>query len=454
MSCSTPSPRCALLSFAALTLACPYSHGKVITVGGTGSETVRDIAYDAAGNVYLSATTTSSSIGGVRLGRAGALRGVLIKLGQKGKVRWARTMPAGAGHIFSGDVATYRGRVFASSHDASLKNHRVVRMDAHLYSVSTDGRVLWHHRLTAPKDRMISARIAAGPKGALYVTGWYPATPLARSTSWSAGKHGVMVSKLTKNGGLVWTRVLSTGQGAGASGIAVAPGGRILLCGTYNGTTMIGRTRLRQAASGGFLASLDRNGRPVWVKSWASKAPDVATRDVSFRHPGEIYVAGTFKGDLEIGGTVLKGHFKNNIFVARFDGRGALAWATSSSGGSLWLAPRKLLQHPNGSILLTGAFLGSVQIGKLTPPGTPGIGVFMAAIDHTGKWLKAVSGGGKKSGLTSGSSYIDKRGGLNIVGAFVDGTRLGARRLRSKGALDIFIWRLPPKALKIGRRRR
>jgi len=74
-----------------------------------------------------------------------------------------------------------------------------------------------------------------------------------------------------------------------------------------------------------------------------------------------IYVFGEYKGVINISGDSLKEHDTENLFIAKYTGKGDLIWVTSL-GGARWVDPRVIVQDDNGDLFLAANMIGSFNL--------------------------------------------------------------------------------------------
>ena len=109
---------------------------------------------------------------------------------------------------------------------------------------------------------------------------------------------------------------------------------------------------------------------------------------------GDVFVAGTFSGEAQLGSYALNAVGLTDVFVARLDGGGRVLWAVSG-GGALTDAVHGLALDASNNAYIAGSLYGTAQFGGLTLTGASGHqDGFVARISAAGQWAWANRIGG------------------------------------------------------------
>ncbi len=226
---------------------------RVIVVGGTGADTLSDVAVDPAGNVVV----VGAVRGAVDVDRDGKVdvegspEGSLLvaSFHSEGKLRWARAFSRRGGSAAQGVVIDADGTIFLTG------NHRGPGTD-----LDGDGR----------------ADLPPRPDG---FQGFF--------------------ARLDAEGRLTWVRAPA---GAFFGHLTQAPNGDLLVLGRAEGALDLDGDRRpdvapRAAGPHFFLARYNHDGALLWARTFAQGSPvDVAA------HGRRIALAGFFKGPLDLDG--------------------------------------------------------------------------------------------------------------------------------------------------------
>lgn len=180
-----------------------------------------------------------------------------------------------------------------------------------------------------------------------------------------------------------------------------------------------------------WLARQDASGKWSWVKNLAvvlkGEEPSLA---LTVGSSGSVYVAGSFIGEIELGGEKLLSLGGSDVFVAKFDNAGNLLW--SKKAGSLDnVSSPTLALDPNGNIFLAGEFAGSLNLGDFNLRSGGETDIFIALLDSGGSWLWAAQTNGTKTErLLRLESAQD--GAVMVGGATTGAFTLGSASIGSK----------------------
>lgn len=134
----------------------------------------------------------------------------------------------------------------------------------------------------------------------------------------------------------------------------------------------------------------------AWSRSFGDPMPQRA-HAVAVDALGNIYVAGSFQGTLEVGMNVLTAESGEDIFVVKYDTDGGVRWARRFGHGGDQRATAVALD-PAGNLVVTGDFSGTLDFGgaPLTAQGTTD--VFLAKLSAAGDHLfsESLTGAGSE----------------------------------------------------------
>jgi len=182
-------------------------------------------------------------------------------------------------------------------------------------------------------------------------------------------------------------------------------------------------SRLWITQADGHTSLLTSCGTVVWSRPFGT---NVAVS------PSGAYVAGTFSGTLDLGGTLLRAQGERDVYVAELDGNGAVLRAVAL-GGSEDDDVSSLAVDGAGRIVLSGPGIGTVALGTGLEP--------LWQKSFFGKTAVAASGdvlvtGGLESPQDFGNGTLQPAGGSDIFVARLsaDGKLLFARIFGDQGA--------------------
>ncbi len=224
------------------------------------------VAADGAGSVYLTGETDGPvDFGGGLMPHGGAEDGFLVKLDAAGNHVWGKVFGDSAKQYGSGITSDAAGNVVLTFHYEGTVNFG----GQDLASIPMIGD-------------MAIARFDSG------------------------GNH-------------VWSkRLFNTGAWNGFSP-ALDGVGNIVIVGATNGSLDFGGGTLMAQGRDLVVAKLDSNGNEVWSERYGATGATVVPNEVAVGKLGDTWVAGILQGAVTIGGDVLEGAGKNDVFIAHFE---------------------------------------------------------------------------------------------------------------------------------------
>lgn len=159
--------------------------------------------------------------------------------------------------------------------------------------------------------------------------------------------------------------------------------------------------------------SIALNAQPLEWLATTNDPGGIQVYDMTRTFADQTYIAGTFSGMTDMGGTVLQPLGQSNGHVAKYDGQGNLMWAQQMHSPKLAF-PFAVEMQSNGDIVVTGLYWGELSVVglsnnlrtqrtiKLPDPGR--ISVFMAAYTFYGGLLWA------KGQANTPQDFIDVHG--------------------------------------------
>ena len=191
--------------------------------------------------------------------------------------------------------------------------------------------------------------LAVAPDGSLLLTGY--------TTSFGAGGQDVFLAKFYSNGSLAWAQTLGGAGNDEGNSLVIAPDGSLVLTGL---TTSFGA-----GSYDVLLAKFQSNGNLAWVQTLGGTGSDQGY-GLAIAPDGSLLLTGL---------TTSFGAGNDDVFLAKFQANGSLAWA-QTLGGVRDDYGVSLAIGPDDSLLLTGttASFGSgnfdVLIAKFQPNGS------------------------------------------------------------------------------------
>jgi hypothetical protein len=418
------------------------------TFGGVEGDVARDVALDAAGNLYVVGTFGSD----VRFGTStetasGSADVFVLALAGDGRYRWHRTFGGPARDFAYGIAAGDDGRLYvtalvsgvvdlgAGEVDAGLGAGIVLALDA------VDGSHRWQRLYPSTLFLSIEAAaesvVAAGTFAESVNFGGGARSP-------EAARAGVLL-RLSAGGEYEWDAVF---DGAAAANVEArfssADAERTIVVGDYTGGVLkvAGREEPYEAEREIFVASLLADGALEWLRSYAAPG-DASVSGVARPEAGRVVMGGFYQGDFDLGPgrnqTTDSGRSESFLLGLEEEG-GAYRWHRFFEGSATF-AVAGVAATPSSEVVLLG-FLenGLVDVGGGLREAA-GFATLIARYDVDGRYLEdRAYGTGGSSVLLTGLAV--GRGESTVVsGAFSGRVDLGSGDRVSAGSSDALVFR-------------
>jgi hypothetical protein len=390
------------------------NHLWVRNAGGGGADSVAGICVDAAGNLCLAGTFTGPAIlGNVTLPGAGNKDAWVSRLAPVDPdlppaitlQPQDQTLPAGScaglsvGFI-GGPPLAFQWRLdgmdLPGQTNAALTFSTVLPADGGGYSlvisnsfgavtsavatvtVAVEPDYLWSRRAGGASNDEATA-VAIDAAGNLYAAGYFSGTADFSGTALvSHGGEDIFVAKYNDAGTLQWVAQAGGTGDDRAAGLALdSTGNRVLVTGFFTGGVNFGVTNLTSAGNTDILlAQLDRFGNWVWASQGGGPLRDAAL-GVAVDDSGNAYITGYCQGSARFDNYTLSAGTTNEVFVARYNSLGRVAWAVRA-GGTSSDTGRAIACDRKGHVYVAGSFYGSAAFGAIGLNSTGDLGTFLA----------------------------------------------------------------------------
>lgn len=261
----------------------------------------------------------------------------------------------------------------------------------------------------------------------------------------SAGGTDIFVAKFNPDGAALWSKRFGDSAGPqAASAVAIDAQGNVIVAGSFRGSINLGGQDL--TTNGGadvFVAKLDASGDHIWSKSSGSPSDDEA-HGVAVDANGDVYLTGHFRSSVVVGPNItLTSAGGEDAFLVKLDPSGKTLWG-KSFGNSANQRAVGVAADAAGNVVVTGAFSGQIDFGKGPSSSAGSNDGFVAKLDPTGAplWARAFGGAADQGGATVALSPL---GQSWITGYFAGTTDFGGGKvIASQGANDVFVAQYGP----------
>ena len=249
---------------------------------------------------------------------------------------------------------------------------------------------------------------------------------------------GAYILKLDASGNHVWSQGYPTDQFQGASAaLAIDTTDNIIMTGSIGYPVDFGGGVLSPLGNwDAFVAKFDSSGTHLWSQRYGD-ADYQNAYNVAVAPGGDIVVAGSFSSTIDLGGGPLTTSMGPDIFVARFDGDGAHEWS-KRFGGALIDGSSGVIVDTSGDILLAGGFQSTVDFGGggLTSAGSYDIALAKFGGDGTHIWSRRYGG---VDGEFAYGIGLDGSGNILMAGTYHDVADFGGGPLPHTSWDDVFV---------------
>jgi hypothetical protein len=349
-------------------------------IAGSGSDYIKGMTTDAAGNVYVVGgfTGTIDFDPGPGIATAGPAVGSDIwfaKYSPTGQLIWARAL-IGGDNDFGNDIGLDNsGNIYITGYfgtttapldfDPGFGNAPpTVQHGLFVARYNNNGNFIWVKTIGAPFVETRATSIAVDGFGNSYIAGTIISTQ-TRSIDFgmnplSTGTGSIFYAKFNSAGGNQYAKNVGPGNTAGVkcNDIALDGSGNVYITGFFNGTADFhpsSTTPLLNSANGSaYVCKYNSSGNFVWTKQVSGQAGDIGNA-CTVDAAGNVYITGS----QNING--------QNIFLSKFNSSG-VALNTLSIGGS-FSDTGQPLKLDGSNLYLAGFFYGSNV--NFNPIGSP-----------------------------------------------------------------------------------
>ncbi len=247
--------------------------------------------------------------------------------------------------------------------------------DVFLARYNPEGSLVWARRAGGTGSDTGNA-VAVLSNGASLITGGFSGSAgFASRTLVSAGDRDIFVARYDNAGTVEWAVRAGGANYDTGRAIAAAADGSSLVTGYFNGDATFGSQPLQKIGNNDiFVAKYNSGGSLDWVKSAGGTGDDrghgiAALGDGSLAVTGIFWGAGCFFGIGEPNPTQLDSAGSYDVFIARYNANGTLAWA-KRAGGAAYDDAGGIVSLGGGSSAITGWFQQTAVFGEGDPNQT------------------------------------------------------------------------------------
>lgn len=259
----------------------------------------------------------------------------------------------------------------------------------------------------------------------------------------SAGDFDIFLAKLDPNtGDAIWAQRFGDAAEEQLWGLDINPAtNEIAISGYFQGNLDLGGGAVLGAGDyDGFVAKYDAAGNHLWSHTYGD-SEDQRVYDANFDPNGDVIIGGRHIGSIDFGAGPLVSAGARDIFVAKLAGAtGAVVWANQYGDGDDQLA-WAIDVDGSGNVALSGYNWGSVDFGGGAIASNGGQDAVVAMLDGMGNHLWSVGWGGPGS-QEAEDIHVDSLGRVIVTGQAQGDVDFGGGLLNGNGQVDAFLVKL------------
>lgn len=319
---------------------------------------------------------------------------------------------------------------------------------AYIAKLDATGAKVWERTYSATSFA-VARGVAVDKSGNIIVTGSFAGDMMVEGDLLSSmmGTPDAFVIKFDSAGMKLVTRVIGGNGIQHAYGITFDKDGNYALIGTTDDVVNFGSGPLPPNGIDFFVASYSATNTPRWGKLFASAGNQFARGITALPVAGmgdDFVVVGDTDDSTNLGGGVMMKDKSVDVFVARYaNADGNLVWGKLYGKGADQFG-RGVSIAPNGNVLITGGFAGTIDWGggvMMSKIGTSD--VFVAELAVADGTHVAHAQGGKTGTSVGNAVATDAAGNVTVFGHFNGSLDFGAGTITSStGSNDAFLVKL------------
>ena len=311
--------------------------------------------------------------------------------------------------------------------------------DLFLAKYNSAGLLSWV-RNTPSGNNIYGSGITLDPSGNIAVVGSFAYNlTWGGQTFQNSVTYDLFVARFTPDGIFQWVQTAGGIYEDQGTKVATDSDGNIFITGSFTDVAWFGEEVLFGNESiEMFVAKYDANGLLVWAQ--AAESDEALGNDIAVDAAGNCFVTGYFRVSSTFGTETLDSDGYFDLFLTKFDSDGDVIWATNTETNDA-IAASGIALDDEGNIYVTGSFVGDVTLGRTTLSNDYIFDLFIAAYDETGNAL-FFRGAGTEGELTSSGIAVDPGGSLIVAGQLKGRAVVGSDDLLSIGDSDVFVAKL------------
>ncbi len=420
-----------------------------VRAGGTSLDEARGVGLDGLGNGYVVGTFAgTASFGPTNLVSRGSSDAFLAKYDSTGKLIWGQQVGGTGSDSGSGVAVDVQGNAYVTGPFAgtitlggsTLTGASSAQSNHFIAKFDSAGGVAW-----AKQGGGSSSRITVDADGNSYVAGQFSrAAAFGALSLTGTNALNVSVAKYDPAGNVLWAQAMGGNKtpitaGSQSIGIASDPSGNCFVTTSFNTPATFGGTTTltNKTLDDIFLARYTSKGALAWVRQITGGVRN-QEHGVAADANGNAYVVANFQKTADLGTVTLSSGTGFGLLLAKYDKEGILLWAQQASGTN---NARGIALDAAGNAYVAGQFSGTAVFGEVTLTSLGAEDVFVAkyASDGSFVWVRRLGGTTADMGL---GIAADAEGNVLVTGSFFTTAVFGGNSLTSRASADAFVARI------------
>ena len=422
--------------------------------GGQMADQPASVAVDSAGNIYVAgAFSGTMTLGAETLASAGGTDGFLAKFDATGALQWAQAFGDAADQAAVAVAVDPADDVYVGGHFSGTITlggvggitYTANGRDAFLVKLGTTGAYLWSKRVGLAGSQGVTA-LAVNAAGEMVMGGTFDGTLICPfGCVQSQGGQDIFLFKYNSAGQQIFTKTFGAPAEQLLNGMIFDPSGNLIMIGQLQGDGIDFGGGAPLGSAGGydaFVVKLDPMGAHVWSKRFGDPL-DQRSAAVASDAAGNLILTGAFMSSINFGALDLQSAGLSDIFVVKLDPDGAYQWA-NTYGDPSDQVPGGVGADAAGNIVMTGGFQGMVDFGGGPLTSAVSYDLFLLKLNDQGGHVWSKNFGNSASQI-GGPLYIyPSSGEILVAGAAAGSINFGAGDLMSAGVEDVVLVKMTP----------
>jgi len=317
----------------------------------------------------------------------------------------------------------------------------LIGSSGHALGDPVEPRYAWTRTIGGPESADYCQAVGVASDGSVYFGGGCGGTNDFDPTAGVDLQTGeAFLTKLHPDGGYAWTRTFRVGTSNHVRGIAVSPDENVFITGTYSGQPDFDPTAgvdVPPCNGGFFVTKLTQEGGYVWTRC----LPGLGPNDLAADSSGSVVVTGSFSGNIDFDPGISVDNHQSigaaDIFVLKFNAGGTFAWARTFGSASPF--PNEdgmsITTDSTGAAIVAGRFRESADFDP-----TNGSDVHVSAGDTDAFVSKLNSDGSYAWTHTWGTAGTELMSGVTVSRAddvYATGRLLGSADFDPTSGVDM-----------------